>query len=121
MTGESRGPAAAARAQLRRVREESRPHWVALSAAIVVGLVLSTVHWLGLVVGGALVGLVAATLPRALLSALGFGLLVAAVWALLLALSGALGEVTATGRFAGLGLLVALVAPVFGSLVRGLV
>jgi len=112
---------AAVRAQARRVREESTAHWVALSVAIVVGLVLSTVHWLGLVVGGALVGLVAASLPRALLSGLGFGLLVATIWALLLALSGALGDVTAMGELAGLGLLVALLAPVFGSLARGLV
>jgi hypothetical protein len=121
MTDEGGGPAVAAGAQLRRVREESKPHWVALSVAIIVGLVLSAVHWLGLVVGGALVGLVAATLPRALLSGLGFGLLVATVWALVLVLSGALGDVTATGQFAGLGLLVALVAPVFGSLARGVV
>ena len=121
MSDGTAGPVVAASEQLGRVREESGPHWVALVVALVVGLVLSTVHWLGLVVGGALVGLVAATLPRALLSGLGFGLLVAALWAFLLGLSGALGDVTATGRFAGLGLLVALVAPVLGSLVRGIV
>ena len=86
---------AAARAQLHRVRTESRPHWVALVAAVVVGLVLSGVHWLGLVA--------------------------AAVWALLLAVPGALGGVVAMGRIAGLGLLIALVAPVVGSLARGVV
>jgi hypothetical protein len=112
---------AAVSAQLRRVRTESRPHWVALVAGVVVGLVLAGVHWLGLVVGGALVGLVAASLRRAVLAGLGFGLVVAAVWALLLALPGALGDVVAMGQIAGLGLLVALVAPVLGSLARGIV
>jgi hypothetical protein len=114
-------PLATLKTQLRRVREESKPHWIALVVAIVVGLLLSTVHWLGLVVGGALVGLVAASLRRALLSGLGFGLLVVTVWTLLFVLSGALGHVTAMGEIAGLGVVIALVAPVFGSLARGIV
>ena len=115
------GPLAAVGAGLRRVREESRPHWVGLTLAVVVGLVLSTVHWLGLVLGGVLVGLVAASLPRALLSGLGFGLVVLLVWWLTLALSGGVGKVTATGELAGLGVVMALVAPVLGSLARGVV
>jgi hypothetical protein len=121
MTGDTESPVTAVATGLCRVREESKPHWVALVVAIVAGLALSTVHWLGLVVGGALVGLVAASLRRALLSGLGFGLLVVVVWVLVLVLSGALGKVTAMGEIAGLGVAVALVAPVFGSLVRGIV
>jgi apolipoprotein N-acyltransferase len=108
-------------AGLRRVREESRPHWVGLALAVVVGLVVSTVHWLGLVLGGVLVGLVAASLPRALLSGLGFGLIVLLVWWLTLVLSGEVGKVAATGELAGLGVVMALVAPVLGSLARGVV
>ncbi len=115
------GPLATVGAGLRRVREESGPHWVGLTLAVVVGLVLSTVHWLGLVLGGVLVGLVAASLPRALLSGLGFGLVVLLVWWLTLALSGGVGKVTATGELAGLGVVMALVAPVLGSLARGVV
>jgi len=118
---ETAGPPAAVAAGLRRVREESRPHWVGLTLAVAVGLVVSTVHWLGLVLGGVLVGLVAASLPRALLSGLGFGLLVLFVWWLTLALSGSVGKVTATGELAGLGVLIALLAPVLGSLARGVV
>jgi hypothetical protein len=68
-----------------------------------------------------LVGLVAASLPRALLSGLGFGLVVLLVWWLTLALSGGVGKVTATGELAGLGVVMALVAPVLGSLARGVV
>jgi len=115
------GPLATVGAGLRRVREESRPHWVGLTLAVAVGLVVSTVHWLGLVLGGVLVGLVAASLPRALLSGLGFGLVVLLVWWLTLALSGGVGKVTATGELAGLGVVMALVAPVLGSLARGVV
>ncbi|ERH10720.1 MAG: hypothetical protein J07HX64_02498 [halophilic archaeon J07HX64] len=118
---ESEGPLSAAAAGLRRVREESRPHWIGLVLAVVVGLVVSTIHWLGLVLGGALVGLVAASLPRALLSGLGFGLVVLLVWWSTLVLSGGVGKVTATGELAGLGVLMALVAPVLGSLARGVV
>jgi hypothetical protein len=118
---ESAGPAAAIRTQLRRVREESRPHWVALVVAILAGLALSTLHWVGLVVGGALVGLVAASLRRALVAGFGFGLVVVLVWSLLFALGGALGEVLAMGQIAGIGFAIALVAPVFGSLARGVV
>lgn len=106
---------------LGRVREESGPHWLALVAGVVVGLVLSAVHPLGLFVGGVLVGLVAASLRRALLSGLGFGLLVVTTWGAVLAVSGALGRVTAMGELAGLGVLIALLAPALGSLARGIV
>ena len=118
---ETAGPLAAIGTGLRRVREESGPHWLGLVLAVVVGLVVSTIHWLGLVLGGALVGLVAASLPRALLSGLGFGLIVLLVWWLTLVLSGGVGKVTATGELAGLGVLMALIAPVLGSLARGVV
>lgn len=115
------GSLATVGAGLHRVREESRPHWVGLALAVVVGLVVSTVHWLGLVLGGVLVGLVAASLPRALLSGLGFGLIVLLVWWLTLVLSGGVGKVTATGELGGLGVVMALLAPVLGSLARGVV
>jgi len=122
MTGsDGAGPVATAVTQLRRIREEPVPHWVALVAAVVVGLALSTVHWLGLVAGGALVGLVATSLRRALVAALGFGVLVVLVWAALLALSGSLGKVLVMGEIAGLGVAIALAAPVVGSLARGVI
>lgn len=109
------------RAQLRRVREEPVSHWVALVVAIVLGLALSTVHWLGLVAGGALVGLVSTSLRRALAAGLGFGVLVVLVWAVLFALSGSLGKVLAMGELVWLGIAVALLAPVVGSLARGVI
>ena len=45
-----------------------------LVGAILLGLAASAVHWLGLAVGGALVGLVAKSTRRGLIAGAGFGL-----------------------------------------------
>ena len=106
---------------LTRLRETPRYHWLGLVAACLAGLVLASVHWIGLVAGGALVGLVSTTLRRALLAGLGFGVLALVMWAGLLIWYGSLGGVLATGMLAGLGAVIALVAPVLGSLIRGII
>lgn len=59
-----------------------------------VGLVLATVHPAGLVVGGVLLGLVAPSLPRALATAVSFGLLVVVTFAAWLLLGGGLPALT---------------------------
>jgi len=107
--------------RLRLLREDPAYHWVGLLVAIVVGVALSTVHWLGLVAGGALVGLLAASVRRAVLAALGFGVIVLLVWVVLFAFAGSLGEVLATGRLVVVGTAMGLLAPVLGSLARGIV
>jgi hypothetical protein len=106
---------------LGRVRTEPRTHWLALGGAIVVGLAAASVHWIGLVLAGALVGLVTRSLRRALLAGLGFGVLAVLIWMGSLALAGSLGKVLDTGLFAGLAIGVGIVAPTFGSLVRGVI
>jgi hypothetical protein len=108
-------------ATLGRVRTEPRAHWLALLAAIVAGLAAASVHWVGLVAGGALVGLVSQSLRRALLAGLGFGILAVLLWMSSLVLAGALGKVLDTGLFAGLAIGIGIFGPVFGSLVRGVV
>jgi hypothetical protein len=108
-------------AQLERVRRVPRYQWLAMVAGCAVGLVLASIHWVGLVAGGALVGLVATTLPRALLAGLGFGVLVVLTWVGGLLWAGSLGNVTAMGQIAGIGLAMAIVGPLLGSLVRGVV
>lgn len=57
------------------VRRDTGRRRLALAVAVGVGLLLSAVHWLGFVAGGALVGLTRRSLPRALLAGFGFGLL----------------------------------------------
>lgn len=107
--------------QLQRIREDGLSHWIALVACLIIGLVLASLHWIGLVAGGALVGLVAASLRRAIVAGFGFGLVVLLVWATRLAVAGSFGKVTAMGEIALLGVAIALVGAVFGSLARGII
>lgn len=105
---------------LRSVREDPHRRHAALVAAAMVGLALSWVHWLGLFVAGALVGLASESLAKALASGFAVGVLV------LLVHVGA-SPVMSAGEFVGLvpasyvTLAAALVAPLWGSLVRGIV
>lgn len=103
------------------LREEPQYHWLGLIAAVSFGLVLSSVHWLGLVAGGAFVGIVSTSFKRAVLAGLGFGVFVVVAWVGLAVAGGVLGKVLATGQLAGITVAIGLVAPVLGSLVRGIV
>lgn len=94
--------------------------WRATVLAGAVGALLATVHWSGLLVGGALVGLAWPTLRRALVAGLGFGVAVVAVFALELALAGSLSEVLAMGVFGVVPAVVPLVAGPLGAASRGL-
>lgn len=91
-----------------------------LVAAGLVGIGLVWVHWLGLFAAGALVGVASRSTPQALLAGLVFGLLVLATHVLA-------SPVMGVGTFLGLQPLsyvtiaLALVAPVWGSLARGVV
>ena len=107
------------RTALERVRTESSAHAVALVVAVVVGLATAWFHWLGLVLGGALVGVVSESLPRAVLSGVGFGVLVLVVFAA--SLGPVAGAVLEMAPVSYLVVAAALGLPVLGSLVRGLV
>lgn len=109
------------RSRLGAVRTHPGIHWLALIVAIVAGLGLAHVHWLGLVAGGALVGLVATSLIRALLAALGFGMFALALWVGGLWWAGTLSRVLATGELAAIAVVIGLGAPLVGSLIRGVV
>ncbi|WP_436923698.1 hypothetical protein [Halosimplex amylolyticum] len=89
-------------------------------AAVVAGLALASVHWAGLLVGGALVGLCRPTLRRAIVAGLGFGVVVIAVAAAQLSLAGTLDESLAMGSILLVGVVVPLVAGPLGASVRGL-
>lgn len=104
---------AAARAQ------PGRRRWLLLSA-VVLGLALAWLHWLGLFVAGALVGLASRSLPRAVAGGVATGVLVLAVHLLA-------SPVMSPAEFASLTPLsfltvgLALVGPTWGSLVRAVV
>jgi len=106
------------RATIRRVRRNTKYRIVALAFAALLGLLFVWLHWFGLVVGGTLVGFISPRLRDAVVSGVGFGVLVLAVFFL------SLGETAP--RVIGMTPIVyvtvagALFLPAFGSLVRGL-
>lgn len=57
------------------LRERPSRQRMALSASLLVGLVLAWVHWLGLIGAGVLVGLASKDVPRALAAGLAVGVL----------------------------------------------
>ncbi|MFC7057378.1 hypothetical protein [Halovenus salina] len=101
------------------LREDDQYHWLALTVACLLGVALATVHWTGLVLGGAFVGILSTTLKRALLAGAGFGILVVVVWAGLLRFAGSFGDVTAMNEIAILPVGIALGLAILGSTLRG--
>lgn len=100
-----------------RARTHPRDRWLALAGVALLGLALAWLHWTGLVVAGALLGLVSRTVWRGMLASTGFGVLVLVIFAA--TLGGAVGDVLAMTPAVYLTVAAALGLPVFGSLVRG--
>ena len=107
------------RAWLAEIRAERRARWFALAAAVVVGLAAAQVHWYGLFLGGALVGLVSKTARRGLLAGVAFGILAWAAFAAQLGSHGALAAYLGMGRVFYLSAAIPVVAGAVGSLIRG--
>ena len=104
---------------LETVRGDGRTHALALGVAVVVGLGLASLHWVGLIVAGALVGLVSPTLGRAVAGAIGVGLVVLLAFAV--SLGGAIGPALAMTPVSYLVVAAGIGLPVLGSLIRGVV
>jgi hypothetical protein len=121
--GVERGPAEEGGADwtpawLADLRETDDRRHAALVAAALVGLAAAMVHWLGLFLAGALVGLVCRTVPRAVAAGVGVGVLVLVVHVGASPVMGP-GEFLALSPASYLTVAVGLLAPVWGSLVRG--
>lgn len=108
------------RSRLYAAQRSPRERWALAVAATAVGLALATVHWGGLLAGGALVGLCWPTLRRALVAGFGFGAAAVGAFAARLALAGSLGDALATGALFGVAVAVPLLAGPLGAAVRGL-
>ena len=93
---------------------------VALFLAAILGLVVGSIHWVGLFVAGGLVGLVSETLQRAPIAGLAVGVLVLVVHVLASPVMGP-GEFVALAPASYVTLAAGLLAPVWGSLVRGVI
>lgn len=97
-----------------------RERWALALGATAVGLALAAVHWVGVVVGGALVGLCWPTLRRALVAGLGFGVVVIVAAAARFAIAGTLADVLATWPLVGVAVATSLVGGLLGATARGL-
>jgi len=116
---DSAGPMASVRSGLRWLREGPRADQVTV-LAFVLGTALGAVHWIGLFVGGALVGIVAPSFTRAIqhgfyLGVLVLGLFVGSLW-----LYGSLSTYLALGQVLYLNLATTLLLPPLGATLRGL-
>lgn len=100
--------------------DRSRRRAVMLVGAAV-GLAVAQVHWFGLLLGGALVGLASRSLPRALLAGLAFGVGALALFLGELAVAGSLRPALALGQLTYLAVATPLAAGLVGSLARGVV
>lgn len=108
-------------ARLARLRADDRQRQLVLLGGALLGLALGSVHWLGLVLGGALVALPARSIRRGLLHGLALGVIGLLVFVTLLAWQGALAPVLTTGMVGGIAVGIGLGAPLLGSLVRAIV
>lgn len=107
-----------AREGLERVRRERCPHAVALGIAVSIGLVAASIHWFGLVLGGALLGLASPTLARSVGYAITFGALVLGVF--VLTIDSSVWLVLEMTPIVYVTVASAFGLPAFGSLLRGL-
>lgn len=105
---------------LTELRARRNRRYAALVAAGLLGILAASVHWLGLVVAGALVGLVSRTLPRALAAGLAVGVVVLLLHVLASPVVG-LGEFLALTPPAYVAIAAALIGPLWGALIRGVV
>jgi len=88
--------------------------------ALLVGLALASVHWLGLFLGGAIVGWTWPTTGRATVAGAGFGLGVLLTFGITLALADVLDMALTLGPITPLTIGMALFLGTLGGLSRGL-
>lgn len=93
---------------------------VALAGLALAALALSAFHWLGLLVGGVAVGLLARTWPRALAGGAAFGLLVWGVFLVVLWNAGRLSAYWGSGQLLYVSLGIPVVLGTLGALSHGL-
>lgn len=106
--------------RLATLRQDARRRLFVTVAGVAVGLAVAFVHWIGFVVGGALVALAQRTMPRGVAAGVGFGVL---AWLVFLA---TLGSASAVDTYLQMGkiFVVSSAIPIggglLGSLIRGI-
>jgi len=103
------------------IRTDDQKRWIATLFGAAVGLLAAAFDPLGIVLGGALVAIPARDTLRGIGSALGFGLLVVAIFLLQLVVAGSLGPAAGMGLPFALPIGIGLGLSLLGGLVRGLI
>lgn len=107
-------------ARLDDLRSEASRRRVVTVGAVLVGLVFTSVHWAGFLLGGALVALPQQSVRRGLLAALAFGVLGWLSFLTFLGNAGALTTYLVMGQVLAVSTVAPLVLALLGGLVRGL-
>ena len=107
-------------ARLDALRVTPRRRRLATLVAALLSLAVVWLHWLGFVLGGALVALAQPSLRRGLLAGFGFGVLAWLAFAGWLMLTGDLARYLGMGQVLAVSTAVPLVGALLGSLARGL-
>lgn len=106
--------------RLHAIRADRGRRRIAVLAAGALGVGLASVHWLGIVAAGALVGVFAPTPRRALLWGLAIGVVVLSTFFVQAYAAGTLDRVTAAGQPFLVAVITPLVGAPLGALVRAL-
>lgn len=105
------------------IRTNSRRRWSVVVLGVLAGMLLAQFHWLGFVVGGALVALPQPSLGRGLVAGFGFGVVAWCWFVATIALQGqtVLAVYTGMGEVFALSVAIPVVGGLLGSLARGVV
>jgi hypothetical protein len=107
-------------ARLDAVRASPRERWLVTVGGALVAFAVVTVHWLGFVLGGALVALAQPSLRRGVLAGLIFGVGAWLAFVGWLAFTGDLARYLGMGQVLGVSTAIPLAGSLLGSLARGL-
>jgi len=113
------GDATAPTGALDALRADPTRRRLVMGSGIVVGLIVGLFHWLGFVLGGALVAVPQPSLRRGLAAGVGFGLFAWLVFVAWLASVGALDTYVQMGPVLGVSTATPIVGGLLGSLLRG--
>lgn len=111
---------AALRERLEVVRRDPEIRRLVVGVGALLGFLLAALHWLGFVLGGALVALAQPTIRRGLLAGLAFGALSWLVFVAWLTFLGAGFVYAGMGELVALSAAIPVVGGLLGSLVRGI-
>lgn len=113
-------PLAVAGTRLDEFRADATKRRLATLGAVVLGLAVVWLHWLGFILGGGLAALAQSSFRRGLLAGLGFGVVCWLAFALWLGLAGNLGLFLGMGQVFIVTSVIPLAGSLLGSLARGI-